>query len=87
MTGKLLALVARLSVINKVIKSNNQFRELSFHGGFKEGRESLGKLVLLLLLYNALTRYSIMCAVFPQKKVLQKLYCSLTRLLRLHDAS
>ena len=58
-----LALFARISVK----KSNNQFGELSFHGGFKQGKESLGKLGLLLLLYNALTRYNIDSAVFLQK--------------------
>ena len=78
MTGKLLALVARFSVI----KSNNQFGELSFHGGFKDGRESLGKLVLLLLLYNALTRYSIITGYrWLELSSYQKLWLTPTDLL------
>ena len=40
-------------------KSDSQFGESFFHGGFNYGKESHGKLVLLLLLYNALTHYNI----------------------------
>ena len=54
--------------IASVKKSNNQFGELTFHGGFQLGRESLGKLVLLLLLYNVLTCYNIHVCGVPAKK-------------------
>ena len=46
----------------------NQLGELFLHGSFKQGRESLGKFVLLLLLCNVSACYNIDVCSVPAKK-------------------